>query len=914
MHSYLKTQLLKLSLVLFVFAGLTAIFGSSQSTHAQFGGGLPIIPTLYVVTFNPSSINMTVNGTVTLAPMTNDTLLNFTVSQGGGTLISLSATTTSYTAPATAGVYYVTAMTTTGTVHVSGILTIHVSNQNPPITVSINHTGSGLSIPTASSTIITATTNDLQGVTWSVSAGGGTIDANTGAYTAPLTPGTYTVTATSVTDGSLIFSTLNVSVTQAVDVNTPVTSIEISPATATTSASSTFQFQAIINGESTTTVTWTVPRHYCIEGVSINQCNPNTGSINALGLYTAPDGNGTYTIYATSLADHTKVASSTITVVNGYDYVGGGGLHLIVTQFGSSGPYIPSSLTLSTTSISIATGETFEFNVRADSSSPVVWTLVEGALAGSISRLGVYTASYNPGNYNLLVTNSYATTTATIKVVQGLKFPVSISISPASVTLSRERLSTTTLTQQFSAEVLNASSTAVSWNVVENNGGSINSSGLYTAPFTTATTSLFHVVATSVAEPSKTATSTVTIILHNPKPVLAAVKEPVLAKELKAIAVNDVATSTATSSVATTSVVAETRPQSTPTFASRATEQAIVVVQRFADAANTTADAIKTPQGSTIVNTVSTAGVVTGSAWTFTSLMASPLFASPLATSEIFFVPLRLWGLALSFLGLKRRNRPWGTVYDSVTKLPIDPAVVTLYDSSGKKVTMSITDLDGRFGFMVPKGTYHMTVQKTNYAFPSKKLTGKTDDELYSNLYFGETIEVGDEGSVIYKNIPMDPQKFDWNEFAKNKMGVMQFHSLSERFNAKASNIIFWLGFAVGLVSVFVIPHVYSVTILSLYVVLIVLRVSGTHRKHSGTITDSQNHPLSFATISVISKDLQRELFKKVADQYGRYYALVPKGEYEIKVSRKNIDESYTEVYDGKVNAKGGVINGSIKV
>ena len=95
---------------------------------------------------------------------------------------------------------------------------------------------------------------------------------------------------------------------------------------------------------------------------------------------------------------------------------------------------------------------------------------------------------------------------------------------------------------------------------------------------------------------------------------------------------------------------------------------------------------------------------------------------------------------------------------------------------------------------------------------------------------------------------------------------------------------------------------------------MIALRFSGLSRSAFGTITDRANHPLSFATISIFSKDLHRELFKKVANQYGRYYALVPKGEYEIKISRKNVDESYTDVYESEVNAKNGVINREIKV
>ena len=62
--------------------------------------------------------------------------------------------------------------------------------------------------------------------------------------------------------------------------------------------------------------------------------------------------------------------------------------------------------------------------------------------------------------------------------------------------------------QQFAAAVTGTSNTAVIWSVQESGGGTVSTTGLYTAPATGGT---FHVRATSVADPTKSASATVSV-------------------------------------------------------------------------------------------------------------------------------------------------------------------------------------------------------------------------------------------------------------------------------------------------------------------------------------------------------------------------------------------------------------------
>lgn len=314
---------------------------------------------------------------------------------------------------------------------------------------------------------------------------------------------------------------------------------------------------------------------------------------------------------------------------------------------------------------------------------------------------------------------------------------------------------------------------------------------------------------------------------------------------------------------------------------------------------------LESPTGNVVAKTITTAGVVGG------GIAATGVFAlNGTVVADLFFLPFKLWGLLLSVLGLKKRNRPWGTVYDSVTKQPIDPAYVTITNLETKEDNMSITDLDGRYGFLVAPGKYTLSANKTNYTFPSKKLAGQTADVLYGNLYFGEEIVNPVTGAVISKNIPLDPVKFDWNEFTKGQKQLMKFYSKREKIMRITTDWIFRIGFVISLISLFLVSAPYNLIIFGLYLVLYALRKIGLKQKAAGSLTDKEGNPLSFAIIRVFDAELNVEITNKVANQIGRYYCLVNKGKYYVKVERKNDDESYTEVLTSPVfEAENGIVN-----
>ncbi len=285
---------------------------------------------------------------------------------------------------------------------------------------------------------------------------------------------------------------------------------------------------------------------------------------------------------------------------------------------------------------------------------------------------------------------------------------------------------------------------------------------------------------------------------------------------------------------------------------------------------------------------VSTASVVAAAAIS----LGAGLFASPLAGPELVLIPIRLWSLLLTALGLRKRIKPWGVIYDAVTKQPLDPVYVSLLSLEGKEVASCITDINGRYGFFVEPGVYKVSPKRTNYIFPSSALAKHFGDEMYQDLYFGDYMNIG-AGQVIAKNIPMDPLSFDWNEFAKNKQKLLNFYSKKELRLARISNYLFIFGFAISLVALAFSPKIYNIIISSLYVVMFFVRRVSFKFQAKGKLLDKDGTPLSFAIIRVFSVQTNVELAHSVADQMGRYYMILPNGTYYMRVEKKNDDGTY---------------------
>jgi hypothetical protein len=272
--------------------------------------------------------------------------------------------------------------------------------------------------------------------------------------------GTAAVTVTNPAPGGGASNAVNFTITSGV-------AVSISPPIANVIQGGTQSFTVTVAGTSNSAVNWTVQ-----EGTT-------GGSITSMGVYTAPNKDGTFHVIATSQADTRKSSTALVTVP-------------------------PVAVSLNQTDVTIDVGNQFTFiaNVTGTVNTAVSWAIQEGASGGSITSSGIYTAPGTHGTFHVIAKSQADTTqqvTATVTVA-----PVVVSLFPPSDVLGPLGV------RVFSPTVNTSLNANVTWSVQEGAaGGSITASGQYTAPNNTG---LFHVVATSVQDPTKNATASVTIV------------------------------------------------------------------------------------------------------------------------------------------------------------------------------------------------------------------------------------------------------------------------------------------------------------------------------------------------------------------------------------------------------------------
>jgi len=292
---------------------------------------------------------------------------------------------------------------------------------------------------------------------------------------------------------------------------------------------------------------------------------------------------------------------------------------------------------------------------------------------------------------------------------------------------------------------------------------------------------------------------------------------------------------------------------------------------------------------------------------------------------DLYLVLMRFIGWLLGLIGFRKKSKPWGVVYDAVTKRPLDPAYVVVTKTSvdnktgligsPQEVADAITDLDGRYGFLLPKGIYRMTANKTHYSFPSITISGRKKDELYNDLYFGEEIQTK-EGEIISKNIPLDPIGFDWNEFIKNKKGLFRLFTRREKIKNYIFNTLYIIGFISASVAFLVTPNLFNTVMLSSYIFLLGLRFFFKYRHRAISISDTRTgEPISFAIVRFFLPDLNQEVRAVVSDERGRFYALVSPGKYYVTIETKEQDGSYRKAYQSLSQyLERGVLSDNIEI
>jgi hypothetical protein len=269
--------------------------------------------------------------------------------------------------------------------------------------------------------------------------------------------------------------------------------------------------------------------------------------------------------------------------------------------------------------------------------------------------------------------------------------------------------------------------------------------------------------------------------------------------------------------------------------------------------------------------------------------------------SELSLVIGRIGRLFLAGLGIKKRSGWWGVVYDSMTKVPLDPARVILTSPEGVTIASAITDFEGRFHFRgIAPGNYMISVQKPGYHFPSEKLTGRDRDEVYESLYFGESFTVAPGGIVTLRNIPMDPEYPHTEVLMGKPSRLAEFHAGIDSSVAAFAGLATNIGLLAAALVLIATHAITAAIIFGMYCVLFLVRQNSLWAHPFGYVRDANTgEPVSYAVIRVSGVGTGEAVAERVTDLSGKYHVPLPSGRYMIRVDRRMPDGTYVAVVNG---------------
>jgi hypothetical protein len=168
----------------------------------------------------------------------------------------------------------------------------------------------------------------------------------------------------------------------------------------------------------------------------------------------------------------------------------------------STGPPPLTTVTVTPASATLLRGEKQQFaaQVTGPRDKTVTWSV--DAASGSVDSNGLYTAPAN-------IDGTTAVVTATSKATPTVSATAAVTLPRVTLTIAPDTIAVTPgASHTFNSTVTGLPSTQVVWTIQETGGGAITSTGVYTAPSTTA---IYHVRATYSANANYSATATVLV-------------------------------------------------------------------------------------------------------------------------------------------------------------------------------------------------------------------------------------------------------------------------------------------------------------------------------------------------------------------------------------------------------------------
>ncbi len=253
----------------------------------------------------------------------------------------------------------------------------------------------------------------------------------------------------------------------------------------------------------------------------------------------------------------------------------------------------------------------------------------------------------------------------------------------------------------------------------------------------------------------------------------------------------------------------------------------------------------------------------------------------------LFTSPFLLFG--------RKKRKTYGVVYNAISKVPIELAIVRLYRIADNRLAKTtVTDSNGRYSLSAAPGQYRLVVVKSGFVFPSQYLQGMKVDGKYLDVYLGQTLEITDAEALVAANIPLDPSQAE----AFHAPRALAF----KRFARSLQMITAPVGVLLSGIVYVISPSVLAGVMIAVQVLvlLLVLRLAKPRRpKGWGLVYDAvTQQPVGNAVIRVFEPRYNKLVETALSDSLGRYSFLLGPNEYFVTYNKPGYAEEIVRPVD----------------
>jgi hypothetical protein len=252
-------------------------------------------------------------------------------------------------------------------------------------------------------------------------------------------------------------------------------------------------------------------------------------------------------------------------------------------------------------------------------------------------------------------------------------------------------------------------------------------------------------------------------------------------------------------------------------------------------------------------------------------------------SSSISFAQI-IWSLwnfissILSSLGLRKKEKDWGFVYDSVTRKPVKLAIVRIFNGENAKlITTRITDENGRFGVILNPGSYLFSATKKEFTFPSK-----IEIDEIPNVYKGGKVEISENNLDQFNiDIPLDPVGVD---IVERPLKVRVWYRLLEILRTINPYVLF-AGLLISIAATYLVTTWYNFLILTIYIILIITKYAliGKQKRALGKVFNAASEEgIEGAIVQIFEAPSNRLKETVTTDKFGRFKLIAEPGQYQL--------------------------------